>query len=85
MRISRFAERGGGERSGGGLHGRSRARGASGAVAGAGAVTFSEHVAPIIFANCTSCHRPGEAARSRFSASRRAAAGQAIARRPRRG
>ena len=28
----------------------------------AGAVTFSEHVAPIIFANCTSCHRPGEAA-----------------------
>ncbi|HLG58813.1 MAG TPA: hypothetical protein VI485_25935 [Vicinamibacterales bacterium] len=27
-----------------------------------GPVTFSEHVAPIIFANCTSCHRPGEAA-----------------------
>jgi hypothetical protein len=25
-------------------------------------VTFSEHVAPILFANCTSCHRPGEAA-----------------------
>jgi hypothetical protein len=25
-------------------------------------VTFSEHVAPIVFANCTSCHRPGEAA-----------------------
>jgi hypothetical protein len=25
-------------------------------------VTFSEHVAPIIFGNCTSCHRPGEAA-----------------------
>ena len=26
------------------------------------AVTFSEHVAPIVFANCTPCHRPGEAA-----------------------
>src|SRR5262245_21179359 len=25
-------------------------------------VTFSEHIAPIIFANCTACHRPGEAA-----------------------
>jgi len=25
-------------------------------------VTFSEHVAPIIFANCVSCHRVGEAA-----------------------
>lgn len=25
-------------------------------------VTFSEHVAPIVFANCTPCHRPGEAA-----------------------
>lgn len=25
-------------------------------------VTFSEHVAPILFANCTGCHRPGEAA-----------------------
>jgi len=25
-------------------------------------VTFSEHVAPIVFANCTTCHRPGEAA-----------------------
>src|SRR5262245_53904906 len=25
-------------------------------------VTFSEHVAPIIFKNCASCHRPGEAA-----------------------
>lgn len=24
--------------------------------------SFSEHVAPIIFNNCTSCHRPGEAA-----------------------
>jgi hypothetical protein len=39
-------------------------------VAGAGAteaslpetVTFTEHVAPIVFAQCTSCHRPGEAA-----------------------
>jgi hypothetical protein len=27
-----------------------------------GPVTFSEHVAPIVFANCTPCHRPGEAA-----------------------
>jgi hypothetical protein len=27
-----------------------------------GPVTFSEHVAPIVFNNCTSCHRPGEAA-----------------------
>jgi hypothetical protein len=25
-------------------------------------VTFSEHIAPIVFANCTTCHRPGEAA-----------------------
>jgi hypothetical protein len=25
-------------------------------------VTFSEHIAPIVFANCTPCHRPGEAA-----------------------
>ena len=25
-------------------------------------VTFSEHVAPIVFANCVTCHRPGEAA-----------------------
>ena len=24
--------------------------------------TFSEHVAPIVFKNCSSCHRPGEAA-----------------------
>jgi hypothetical protein len=27
-----------------------------------GPVTFSEQVAPIVFNNCTSCHRPGEAA-----------------------
>jgi hypothetical protein len=27
-----------------------------------GPVTFSEQVAPIVFANCTACHRPGEAA-----------------------
>src|SRR6478609_1431586 len=24
-------------------------------------VTFSEHIAPIVFQNCTTCHRPGEA------------------------
>ena len=23
-------------------------------------VTFSEHIAPIIYENCTSCHRTGE-------------------------
>jgi len=28
----------------------------------AGAVTFNRDVAPILFANCVSCHRPGEAA-----------------------
>ncbi len=27
-----------------------------------GKLTFTEHVAPIIFNNCSSCHRPGEAA-----------------------
>jgi hypothetical protein len=27
-----------------------------------GPITFSQHVAPILFANCTTCHRPGEAA-----------------------
>jgi len=27
-----------------------------------GAVTFSEHVAPILFKNCATCHRPGDAA-----------------------
>src|SRR3954454_19157233 len=26
----------------------------------AAAVNFTEHVAPIVFANCSSCHRPGE-------------------------
>ena len=26
------------------------------------AVTFTEHVAPIVYANCVTCHRPGEAA-----------------------
>lgn len=29
---------------------------------GVNQVTFTEHVAPIIFNNCTSCHRPGEGA-----------------------
>src|SRR5436309_1864249 len=28
----------------------------------AGAVTFSEKVAPILYDNCVTCHRPGEAA-----------------------
>jgi hypothetical protein len=26
-----------------------------------GTVSFSEHIAPIVFSRCTSCHRPGEA------------------------
>ncbi len=26
-----------------------------------GAVTFAEHIAPIVHANCTPCHRPGQA------------------------
>ena len=25
-------------------------------------VTFSKHVAPIVYANCAYCHRPGEVA-----------------------
>ena len=28
----------------------------------AGTITFSEHIAPIVFENCSSCHRPKEAA-----------------------
>ena len=28
----------------------------------AAAVTFSEHIAPILYDNCVTCHRPGEAA-----------------------
>src|SRR6187397_1210526 len=24
-------------------------------------ITFNEHIAPIIYKNCTTCHRPGEA------------------------
>ena len=27
-----------------------------------GSVTFADQIAPIVFNNCTSCHRPGEAA-----------------------
>lgn len=33
----------------------------------AGAVTFTEDVAPIVFNNCTACHRPGEAAPFSFT------------------
>src|SRR5262249_50648092 len=29
---------------------------------GANAVTFSETIAPILYQNCVTCHRPGEAA-----------------------
>jgi mono/diheme cytochrome c family protein len=36
--------------------------GSSAIQSGARAVTFSEDVAPILYANCVSCHRPGEAA-----------------------
>jgi hypothetical protein len=38
-----------------------RPRGQSGGPAPA-SITFSEHVAPIVFAHCTPCHRTGEAA-----------------------
>jgi hypothetical protein len=38
------------------------AAGAAEGTAAPAAVTFNEHVAPIIFQNCTSCHRHGEAA-----------------------
>ena len=31
-------------------------------VESAGTLTFSEHIAPIVFENCSSCHRPNEAA-----------------------
>jgi uncharacterized protein (TIGR03437 family) len=34
----------------------------AGLSASAQTVTFSEHIAPILYANCTPCHRPGEAA-----------------------
>lgn len=34
----------------------------AGMLAAANTVTFSENVAPIIFNNCVTCHRPGEAA-----------------------
>ena len=35
---------------------------AAGALGAAGTVTFSETIAPIVHQNCTTCHRPGEAA-----------------------
>ena len=35
---------------------------ASAALPAAERVTFTETIAPIMFANCVSCHRPGEAA-----------------------
>jgi hypothetical protein len=31
------------------------------APAGEATVTFAEHIAPMVYQNCTSCHRPGEA------------------------
>src|SRR3977135_2958588 len=31
-------------------------------VASAAPVTFSEHIAPIVYNQCAGCHRPGEAA-----------------------
>src|SRR5688572_12399774 len=42
------------------LHAAAAVLGLSAAATAAEPVTFSEHVAPIIFNNCTSCHRPGE-------------------------
>lgn len=38
------------------------AAGQEAGTATAGAVTFAEHIAPIVFAHCASCHRPGESA-----------------------
>ena len=35
---------------------------AAAVVSAAGTVTFSENVAPILYDNCVTCHRPGEAA-----------------------
>src|SRR5215813_6277301 len=35
---------------------------AAGLLTAADKVTFSEHVAPIVYENCVTCHRPGEAA-----------------------
>lgn len=32
------------------------------ALQAADAITFTEHIAPLVYANCASCHRPGEAA-----------------------
>src|SRR5450432_110022 len=32
----------------------------SGASANAQTVTFSEHIAPIVYNNCSTCHRPGQ-------------------------
>src|SRR5580692_11587812 len=34
----------------------------SGALLSAADVTFSETIAPIVYQNCVTCHRPGEAA-----------------------
>jgi len=39
-----------------------RGRSATTAVASGGRVTFAETIAPIVYANCVTCHRPGEAA-----------------------
>jgi len=38
------------------------AQGGGGGSKGSGVPTFSKDVAPILYANCTSCHRPGEIA-----------------------
>jgi hypothetical protein len=35
---------------------------AAGTLVAADRVTFSENIAPIVYANCVTCHRPGEAA-----------------------
>jgi hypothetical protein len=35
---------------------------AAGLLPAADTITFSENVAPIVYQNCVTCHRPGEAA-----------------------
>src|SRR4029078_4591778 len=39
-----------------------RAQGVTAAAPSNGRVTFTDTIAPIVYANCVTCHRPGEAA-----------------------
>lgn len=45
-----------------GAHDRARAADAIASASNAASVTFNRDIAPILFANCSSCHHPGEAA-----------------------